>query len=228
MVAPAIDRIDAMIARRVETVTPFRAVVTAVSAGLVEIRRLDATTAETRKYARVLGFAVAVSDVVLVANLNGEPIVVGKIQTAAPASYTLDAPLIVPSLNTPLAFGDSQTSSSTASTTSTTLWSDAMTYNLALPAGTWTVLAMGFIDCLHSADNRAHIRVEINGDATGDANSPSCPATSPHYRTIKSTHLLAGIAGSQTIAIKPQFKSLDAGTTSANNPEVSGLAWRTA
>lgn len=92
-VTAAVKRIRQAIRDEVATIAPFRATVTAVSAGLVEIKRVGATTAEARTYARCVGFALAVNDVVLCANLNGEPVVVAKLQTAAPSRFDLDADL---------------------------------------------------------------------------------------------------------------------------------------
>lgn len=81
--------------------TPYRAVVTGLSAGKVQFRPIEATTGGTQLYARLRGFALTVGDVVLVLGKQN-PIVLEKVQTSAPASYPLDAPLAVTGADTGL------------------------------------------------------------------------------------------------------------------------------
>lgn len=90
-VAAAVERIERAIAARVQRVAPFRAVVTAVDGGLIELRRVGATAAEARKYASCSRFLLAVNDEVLVASLNGEPVVIDRINRAAAAAPTFAA-----------------------------------------------------------------------------------------------------------------------------------------
>jgi hypothetical protein len=89
----AIDKLDAMMKKRIALIAPFRATVTGLSAGMVTIQRLDAATADNQLYARLAGFTLAVNDEVFCLNLFGQPFVVGKLQRAAPTLYTLDAGL---------------------------------------------------------------------------------------------------------------------------------------
>lgn len=92
-VSAAIAKLDAFVDRRVAEVAPFRATVTAIGSGLVQIQRQGAATAGTQSYARCVGFNLAVNDEVLCVNLSGQPVVIAKIQRAAPALYSLDAPI---------------------------------------------------------------------------------------------------------------------------------------
>lgn len=84
----AIDAILKMVNRRVDRVTPFRATVTAVDGNLVEIRRVGAATPDSRKYASCARFVLHVGDVVLCANLDGEPVVIDRISISPAATPT--------------------------------------------------------------------------------------------------------------------------------------------
>lgn len=221
----AIKEITRATARAVGRVTPFRATVTGGSAGLVEIQRVDASTPDTRQYARVRGFALTNGDVVLCANLDGEPVVLGKVQISSPADFTLTAPLIVPSINTPFARTDAQSASDTASTTSTATYSDAMTTAVTLPTGTWTVHAVGGLAMKHSADTNVRMAIEING-TEGTARTLACPAAT--FRMVVDNGSVGSISGGGSINVKVRFRSSDAGTTSASNPWLMIVAERTA
>lgn len=87
----ALARIEALIRRHLRTVAPFRAVVTAVDGGLIEIRRAGATTADERPYASIARASIVVGDEVLCANLNGEPVVLDRINRVAAATPTFAA-----------------------------------------------------------------------------------------------------------------------------------------
>jgi hypothetical protein len=137
------------------------------------------------------------------------------------------ANVTVASLNTPFSVADSQTSADTPTTTNTATLQDAMSVNMTLPSGTWTVTAICWIDLLHSTSNRVSVAVSIDGNA-GSSNSPSAPATTPQYRTCKADHAVGSISGGRTIVLKAQYKALDAGTVTANNPALWALARRTA
>lgn len=87
-IGDTLDRIEALIARRIRAVAPFRAVVTAVDGGLISIKRVGAATADERKYASLTRRTLNVNDEVLCVNLNGEPVVVDRIRRAAAATPT--------------------------------------------------------------------------------------------------------------------------------------------
>lgn len=220
-VEQAIKEITRATARAVGRAMPFRATVTAQAAGLVEIRRVDSTAADNRKYARVAGFALADGDVVLCANLDGEPVVIGKVQIAAPASHALDVPLVVPSINTPVTAVDTSTSATVGSTTNTATYQDAMTTAVTLPIGSWTVRAIGGLLISHSA-GQANIRIDING-SVGTARTLGSLTTE---KMVVDEHS-AGVTGGGSIDVKVTYKCQDAGTAVARNPWVVIIATRT-
>lgn len=74
-------------------IAPFRATVVSQSAGLVYIQREGAASADTMGYAKVSGFSLSTSDVVLCLNYGGQPVVLGKVQNSAPTGYVLDTGL---------------------------------------------------------------------------------------------------------------------------------------
>lgn len=85
--------LNRLIDRRVSRVAPFRAVVTDVDGDLIEIRRIEATSPESRKVASCGHIVLQVDDEVLCVNINGEPVVVNRIgrAVAATPTYTLAA-----------------------------------------------------------------------------------------------------------------------------------------
>ena len=82
-----------IIDRRIAAAKPYRAIVTGIGSGLVSIRKLEAATAGTAAYARIVGFTVAVNDEVLCLDIGKAPVIIGKIQRATSTLYSLDAPL---------------------------------------------------------------------------------------------------------------------------------------
>lgn len=86
----AIKKLYQYVDQRVEDVRPFRAIVTGQSSGMVQIRRLHSSTAETALRARVAGFDLTTNDEVLcVPMADGIPIVVGKVQRSTPTSHAV-------------------------------------------------------------------------------------------------------------------------------------------
>lgn len=77
-------RLDALVAKRVAQVEPFRAVVKSVTGGgLVTIRRVESAADDAEEYARVAGFTLAVNDEVVCILVAGKPVVVGRLQRTA-------------------------------------------------------------------------------------------------------------------------------------------------
>lgn len=92
----AIKKLYQYVDTRVDGVRPFRAIVTGQSSGMVQIRRIHATTAETALRARCRGFDLATNDEVLCLPMaDGLPVVVEVLQRASPSSYTLTPDLIL-------------------------------------------------------------------------------------------------------------------------------------
>lgn len=68
-----------LVEKRLEEVTPYRAIVTAISGNTVQFRPIDADTANTAYYPRIgTGETISVSDEVLVVGRKN-PIVIGEI-----------------------------------------------------------------------------------------------------------------------------------------------------
>jgi hypothetical protein len=211
---------------------------------------------------------VLTNDIVLVVDVGGkEPIVIGRVEAAAPSFEVMRHPVrfwsvadvsgysdagttekwsvagatgnaqfdgtvsagaaTFASVNSPVVVGNAATNASPdTSTTDTGVYSVAMTESLTLPAGTWVVQAWGWLGCLHSANNRVLVGIDIDGTVSG-AVSPSAPSASPSHRTVATENRVAGLAGSRSIDVKVVFRSTDAGTTSANQPSLLVIAWRT-
>lgn len=77
--AGAVATLVRVLERRVARVTPFRAIVTATSGGSVKLRPVGATTAGDQWVPTLASATVAVDDEVLVANVEGDWIVLGVI-----------------------------------------------------------------------------------------------------------------------------------------------------
>ena len=80
----ALDRIEKLIDRKIESTAPFRATVASVSGGMATIKRLGTSTAETESRARIVGMQMQPDDEVLCLPVNGKPVIIGKIQRETP------------------------------------------------------------------------------------------------------------------------------------------------
>lgn len=134
------------------------------------------------------------------------------------------ADAVFTSINSPVIEVDAQTSPDTASTTSTTVFSDAMTTAVTLPAGTWTIYALGGLAAKHSANGRIRLAVAVNG-TDGTARTPY--ASSTVFGLKVDDHIETGVAGGGSINVVVRFRSVDAGTTTVENPFVIVIARRT-
>ena len=119
-----------------------------------------------------------------------------------------------------ISVADSQATSSTPTTSSTATYADAITVTVALPAGTWAVAAEGSLLMSHNV-SQASWRIEIDGNAS----SPHTLSMVTEER-FAAAHRVASVTGGRTIAVKVQFRSFTAGTTSARNPMLSVTAVR--
>lgn len=214
----AVEKIIAAINKRIAGIAPFRAVVSSLSAGKVLIIRQGAATADTQAYARLAGFDLAVNDEVLCVNLSGQAIVLGKIQRAAPSN------LAVPMLNTPVIKIDRNNTNFT--NTDTVNDADAGSTTIVLPAGTWTIYAMGSAVCFHSAVADFQVKVSINADV-GASSTLATGSAAGDRVTINPVHSVAGI-GSGTITCKLVFHSATAGTMTVDTSSLFVIATRTA
>lgn len=150
-------------------------------------------------------------------------VIMGEVMGRGEGSGTTRVVLGKATNNSPVVISDaaSQSTSDTANTASVTTFANAITLNLALPAGTWTVKARGDVMLAHNV-NRANVRIEIDGTFS----TQHTLALVTEARVV-ATHTRSGLAGDRTIAIRVLFKSFDAGTASARNPSIEVTAVRT-
>jgi len=142
-------------------VTPYRAIVTGGSSGMVQFRPIEAATGSTQLYARIAGFALAVSDEIMVVGRKN-PIIYGKIQRATATSFALTAPL-------------------TSQTSQVVTFGPLVRNDLAANA-TATLQAGFFNDATALSQSTGAIYIPRNGEivgiyATTDANRTSGTAT---------------------------------------------------
>lgn len=95
VIGQAIESLRQVYDRQIEAAKAFRAIATGESSGLVTIRRLGATTADTEAYARIPGYQLSANDEVLCVNVNGKPVIVGEIQRSSPSAYAMVVPLTI-------------------------------------------------------------------------------------------------------------------------------------
>lgn len=86
-----VDRLLRVVNRRISRVAPFRAIVTEVDGGLVKVRPVTATTAGTQLYPSLTRCRLSVNDEVLIANVNGDWVVIDRIRRTAYAAPTFTA-----------------------------------------------------------------------------------------------------------------------------------------
>lgn len=142
-------------------ITPYRAIVTGQSGGMVQFRPIEAATAATQLYARIAGFSLTIGDEIMVIGRKN-PIVLGRIQRTAPASFALDASF------------DGQTSQ---------VVTFGPFYRNDLAASATATMQAGFFDAAATvAQSTGAIYIPRNGEivgiyATSDANRTSGTAT---------------------------------------------------
>lgn len=221
----AIKQIYKYVDARIDDARPFRAIVTGQSGGMVQIRRLYATSGETALRARVVGFDLATNDEVLcVPMADGLPLVVGKIQRASAVSQGLSAGLT--SLNTPYTEDVTISNSAvTASTTDTANYSvNVQNLSFDLPTGTWNVYAWGGGLYAHSSDNgivRVHLQV---GSDAGTALTMACRQdTGRSYIGMAN----ASIGETGSIEIRQEYRPNASGTAYAGGGWLMAVAFRT-
>lgn len=242
------------IARLAAKLMPWRATVVSGGAGPITIQRIGQGAPDGEAYARLSGFDLPAGSDVILLDIEGKPVALGELLRVAPADRRLSVPLkllggadligyadagatqqrwsingagaaIFGSVNTPVWTAGSQDSANTASTTSTTTYSDAMSLTLALPAGTWEVLAFAWLKLRHSEASQANMQILVDGQA-GAVRTQS--VVSSGWEECWTHGVYPGIAGGRTITAKVQFKSGATGTTTADMPGLILVARRTA
>lgn len=130
----------------------------------------------------------------------------------------LVAPNIPP--NKPL----TQASADTTSTTNTGSTVAAMSIDIALDIGKWTVWAIGGVSLTHSSGGSSAVTVQIDG-VEGDANVVNgVPSSGGKY--LWADHTEVDVEGEQTITVRVRYRSNSSGTTAAQNPAILVGAWR--
>lgn len=137
---------------------------------------------------------------------------------------TVDLQVVAPSYNSPKFAARSQNSADSASTSSTSVYADAMTTSIILPTGTWHVYTNGDIFMRHSTAAAVDVRSNIAG--TGQTEVTQSVVSSGFDRVGYSGEL-AGVAGGTTVSVKTQFKANVAGTATADQPKAFVAAVRT-
>jgi uncharacterized Zn ribbon protein len=164
----------------------------------------------------VIDFAETVRDTMGAALVGGTGITVTPNDVGDTITITNNASVVT--------VCDSASAASTASTTSTTVYATALSTNITLPAGTWTVNAIGGLLCTHSASGTVNVQTVIAGDA-GTARAISGVSSSSPNMVVDNA-VKGGQSGTITCLI--QYKSSTAGTTAAKNPWITIIAERTA
>lgn len=120
-----------------------------------------------------------------------------------------------------------QTVSDTTSTTSTTTFATAMTLNVTLPTGTWTVRALGLLNLRNGTSGAtSDARLVIAGNNGTTRTRTAGALSAPQWIPFLVDHTVSGLSGAVTTTL--QFKSGSGGTTSAENPAIVWVAVRTA
>lgn len=113
------------------------------------------------------------------------------------------------------------------STTNTSTPQTALNVNITLPAGTWSVLAVGSINMICSvANGKANVNTKIDG--TLGSNKQSAALSTSVYSRAVNSNVVGGINGGQTITLEVTYFCAQASTITANNPQIWGFARRTA
>lgn len=76
----AIQRITRTIDKRVNGVSPFRAIVVGTSGNLTTIKRLTSATADAEQYAKTTADTFTAGDEVICLPMNGKPVIIGKVR----------------------------------------------------------------------------------------------------------------------------------------------------
>jgi hypothetical protein len=118
----------------------------------------------------------------------------------------------------------SATNSTTASTSSTSTYSDCITLSLPLGPGTWEITAMGDVAMIHSGATKADCQVVIDGVATS-RQTPNLSTTV--YGRFGASRRSTSVAGDRSITIAVQAKPFNAGTLTMAQPLLRATAIRT-
>lgn len=131
---------------------------------------------------------------------------------------------ILDAINAALIVGvNAQGGADVTTTTSTTVYSDAIVVTLNLGPGSWTINAFGSVLMRHSAAAAVDVRTDINGTAQTEITQS---VVSAGYDRLAVAGTLANVPGMQAITVKITFKSNAAGTTTADQPALTAIAQR--
>lgn len=108
-------------------------------------------------------------------------------------------------------------------TTSTSVYSDAIVVPLNLGPGLWTIKAFGSVLMRHSAGNAVDVRTEIGGVGQSAITQS---VVSSGYDRIAVAGSRSAIAGPVTLGVRITFKANEAGTATADQPALMAIATR--
>lgn len=129
--------------------------------------------------------------------------------------------------NSPIPLMVTQGSSDTASTTNTASTVAAMSTALTLAPGKWAVIVIVGIILSHSAGGTVGISAEIEGMEGTVRLVSTVPTTGARCEAnIAKVAEADWIQGEQVLNLRARFRSNTAGTTSAKNPSIIGIAYR--
>lgn len=206
---------------------PFIAFVDSFSGNKANIYRPEEEAEYAFEASVLTPFSLAEDDIVLACYIGRECVVLGRMRPLAQL-WDVDGSTgaaIFGSVNTPITFMSTFSVPTVSSTTDTVNYQEALTGDITLTAGTWTISAMGGSNLKHSASGEVNLVIEIDGviDVARTVNLASA-----EYLWIIDEHEATGIAGNQDVTVRVLYKSSDAGTTSARNPALLVIAKRTA
>ena len=161
--------------------------------------------------------------------------VVGDTVSAAsfllgPGENWLSGQTFLNNADSPVITNGSQASADTPSTTSTTTMQDAISVNITLGdgtagAGTWAIWVLGSVSLINSASATARVCATIDGV---QGNIHVTPALNTAiYTSCAAASVASGLTGNRTVAVKIQYRSGTANTTTAANPSLIVIAKRT-
>lgn len=197
--------------RQREGLRPFRADVTGITSGLVELQRIGATDDQDAGYPILIPGAVEVGDEIVAFDLGGAPVVLGRLGN-------VDTPMI----GQLFARSSAASAADTTSNTSTSAYVDARSATWSdIPDGTYDIEVIAGAAFSHLTSGNPHVRCTaggINGTAFG---SLSITSTREQLRYAWSFSDVA-IAGGVTVALEYKLNG-GSGTISARNPSLLAL-----
>lgn len=220
----AASALEAMIEARNQGNKIRSGIVTAVSAGLVSIRRAGSATDEGG-YARLLPGIPKVGQRVALAKMGGAELVLGVISRVAETLLDLGAPIV----GQVYIETDSAAAATTTSNTSNSAYVVARSFTWsALPDGTYDILVDFSLMIADSVPGAVDMRV-VMGATNSTPRTLTPPNTANAETTFRHPLLFTGVVVAGGVTIQLQYKrNTGSGTALARNPAMSFHATRKA